>query len=197
MDPQTDPLEGIEDAEIVDQADESPETVAAGPAPSESADAAPLGEGEPDADPHVAADQMRAEIAGEHLEPSPDPAMTFDPGSADALREGQLVEDVTLQPLQGGAPEGPAIDDDLSLVLDVPVQLSVEMGQTTMTIRETLAIGTGTIITLNRVVGEPVDLYANGRLIARGEVIAVDEEYGLRVTEVLAGPGASSQHQAA
>ena len=45
--------------------------------------------------------------------------------------------------------------------------------------------GAGSIITLNRLVGEPVDLFANGRLIARGEVIAIDEEYGLRVTEVL------------
>jgi flagellar motor switch protein FliN/FliY len=62
------------------------------------------------------------------------------------------------------------------------------MGKATMTIRETLALGTGSIITLDRLVGEPADLFANGRLIARGEVVAIDEEYGLRVTEVLATP---------
>jgi flagellar motor switch protein FliN/FliY len=75
---------------------------------------------------------------------------------------------------------------DLSLVLDVPVELAVEVGRTTMTIRETLAITPGTIIALNRMAGEPVDLLVNGRRIARGEVVAVDEEFGLRITEVVA-----------
>ena len=74
---------------------------------------------------------------------------------------------------------------DLSLVLDVPVELSVEVGRTTMTIRETLAIAPGSIIALDRMAGEPVDLLVNGRRIARGEVVAVDEEFGLRVTEVV------------
>jgi flagellar motor switch protein FliN len=74
---------------------------------------------------------------------------------------------------------------DLSLVLDVPVELSVEVGRTTMTIRETLAIAPGSIISLDRMAGEPVDLLVNGRRIARGEVVAVDEEFGLRVTEVV------------
>jgi flagellar motor switch protein FliN/FliY len=66
--------------------------------------------------------------------------------------------------------------------------VTVVMGRTSMTIRDTLALGTGSIITLDRLVGEPADLFANGRLIARGEVVAIDEEYGLRVTEVLATP---------
>jgi flagellar motor switch protein FliN/FliY len=55
-----------------------------------------------------------------------------------------------------------------------------------MTIRETLAIAPGSIIALNRLAGEPVDLLVNGKRIARGEVVAIDEEFGLRVTEVLA-----------
>ena len=74
---------------------------------------------------------------------------------------------------------------DLSLVLDVPVELAVEVGRTTMTIRETLAIAPGSIVALNRMAGEPVDLLVNGRRIARGEVVAIDEEFGLRVTEVV------------
>jgi flagellar motor switch protein FliN len=76
---------------------------------------------------------------------------------------------------------------ELDLVLDVPVEVSVEVGRTTMTIRETLAIAPGTIISLDRMAGEPVDLMVNGRRIARGEVVAVDEEFGLRVTEVVNG----------
>ena len=72
------------------------------------------------------------------------------------------------------------------MVLDVPVELTVEIGRTTMTIRETLEIGPGAIITLNKMTGEPVDLLVNGRRIARGEVVAIDEEFGLRVTQIIA-----------
>jgi flagellar motor switch protein FliN/FliY len=74
---------------------------------------------------------------------------------------------------------------DLDMVLDVPVELSVEIGRTTMTIRETLEIGPGAIITLDKMTGEPVDLLVNGRRIARGEVVAIDEEFGLRVTQIV------------
>jgi flagellar motor switch protein FliN len=61
----------------------------------------------------------------------------------------------------------------------------VEIGRTHMTIRETLALGPGSIVTLNRLAGEPVDLLVNGKPIARGEVVVIDEEFGLRVTEVV------------
>jgi len=97
--------------------------------------------------------------------------------------------DLTLADLGGSAPAGPISDratTDLSLVLDVPVDLVVEIGRTRMTIRETLGICRGTIITLDRLAGEPADLLVNGRLVARGEVVAIDEEFGLRVTEVIA-----------
>jgi flagellar motor switch protein FliN len=78
-----------------------------------------------------------------------------------------------------------ALDPDLALVLDVPVDLVVEIGRTRMTIRETLAIGRGSIVTLDKLAGEPADLLVNGRLIARGEVVAIDEEFGFRVTDVV------------
>jgi flagellar motor switch protein FliN len=77
------------------------------------------------------------------------------------------------------------IGGDLSLVLDVPVELAVEIGRTTMTIRETLAIAPGSIISLDRMAGEPVDLLVNGTPIARGEVVVIDEQFGLRITDVL------------
>jgi flagellar motor switch protein FliN/FliY len=104
------------------------------------------------------------------------------------------IANVELQQLEGGASGGgepanggPLHDGagDLSLVLDVPVELAVEIGRTRMTIREMLAIAPGSIIALNRIAGEPVDLLVNGKRIARGEVVAIDEEFGLRVTEVI------------
>ena len=75
---------------------------------------------------------------------------------------------------------------------DVPVELAVEVGRTQMTIREALALGPGSIVTLNRLAGEPVDLLVNGKPIARGEVVVIDEEFGLRVTEVLGARRAPS-----
>jgi flagellar motor switch protein FliN/FliY len=83
-----------------------------------------------------------------------------------------------------GAASGGA---ELERLHDVPVELAVEIGRTHMTIRETLALGPGSIVTLNRLAGEPVDLLVNGKPIARGEVVVLDEEFGLRVTEVLVG----------
>jgi flagellar motor switch protein FliN/FliY len=86
---------------------------------------------------------------------------------------------------------------ELERLYDVPVELAVEIGRTRMTIRETLALGPGSIVTLERLAGEPVDLLVNGKPIARGEVVVIDEEFGLRVTEVvgaeqpLAGPAAA------
>ena len=88
-----------------------------------------------------------------------------------------------------GAPGGA----ELERLYDVPVELAVEIGRTHMTIRETLALGPGSIVTLNRLAGEPVDLLVNGKPIARGEVVVLDEEFGLRVTEVLvSGPAAAA-----
>ena len=84
-------------------------------------------------------------------------------------------------------PAPPAADggSELERLFDVPVELAVEIGRTHMTISETLALGPGSIVTLNRLAGEPVDLLVNGKPIARGEVVVLDEEFGLRVTEVL------------
>jgi len=85
-----------------------------------------------------------------------------------------------------GVPVGMAgVVGDLRRLSAVPVDLSVEMGRTRMTVGETLELRQGSIITLNRMAGEPVDLLVNGTAIARGEVVVIDEQFGLRVTEVL------------
>jgi flagellar motor switch protein FliN/FliY len=96
------------------------------------------------------------------------------------------------------APAGASGNDtpELERLYDVPVELAVEIGRTHMTIRETLALGPGSIVTLNRLAGEPVDLLVNGKPIARGEVVVIDEEFGLRVTEVVAGEAAAEPEAA-
>jgi flagellar motor switch protein FliN len=78
-------------------------------------------------------------------------------------------------------------DADLRRLNDVPMELSVEIGRTRMTVGETLGLRAGSLVTLDRLAGEPVDLLVNGTPIARGEVVVVDEQFGLRVTEILEG----------
>ena len=89
----------------------------------------------------------------------------------------------------------PVSAEELSRLHDVPVELAVEVGRTKMTIREALALGPGSIVTLNKLAGEPVDLLVNGKPIARGEVVVIDEEFGLRVTEVLAPKGSEAPEE--
>ena len=73
---------------------------------------------------------------------------------------------------------------ELERLTDVAVEVSVEIGRTTMSLGEALALGPGSVVGLHRMAGEPVDLLVNGRVIARGEVVVIDEEFGLRVTDV-------------
>lgn len=75
--------------------------------------------------------------------------------------------------------------EGLGFVLDVPVELTVEIGRRSMRIGEILKLGPGSIIELSKSSGEPLDVYANGRLVARGEAVVVGERYGVRLTEVL------------
>jgi flagellar motor switch protein FliN/FliY len=100
------------------------------------------------------------------------------------------VDYVPFETTVTGATDGVDGTPELERLYDVPVELAVEIGRTQMTIRETLALGPGSIVTLNRLAGEPVDLLVNGKPIARGEVVVIDEEFGLRVTEVVAGDSA-------
>jgi flagellar motor switch protein FliN len=106
-----------------------------------------------------------------------------DEAPAGSPQQFEAAVAVALEPLLG-SPSANGYSTDLGAVLDVRVELTVEIGRTTMTIAETLTIGPGSIISLGRATGEPVDLLVNGRRIARGEVVAIDEEFGLRVTEV-------------
>ncbi|HEX3802933.1 MAG TPA: flagellar motor switch protein FliN [Solirubrobacteraceae bacterium] len=81
---------------------------------------------------------------------------------------------------------------ELRRLSDVPIDLTVEIGRTRLTVGETLELRQGSILTLNRMAGEPVDLLVNGTPIARGEVVVIDEQFGVRITDIVGQPGASA-----
>lgn len=76
--------------------------------------------------------------------------------------------------------------ENIGLLMHVPLHLTVELGKATMSVAEILKLGTGSVVELDRTVGHPVDLLANDRPIARGEIVAVGESFGLRITELVA-----------
>lgn len=73
---------------------------------------------------------------------------------------------------------------DLARLQDVTVELSVEVGRTRMTLGQALSLGPGSVVALSRSAREPVDLLVNGKQVARGEVVVIDDDFGLRITEV-------------
>jgi len=78
-----------------------------------------------------------------------------------------------------------AEDESGGLLMHVPLRVSIELGSCTMSISEILKLGTGSIVEVSRNANQPVDLLVNDRPIARGEIVAVDENFGLRITELL------------
>jgi len=79
---------------------------------------------------------------------------------------------------KGGSP-------DLDVILDIPVQLAMEVGSTSISIRNLLQLNQGSVIELDRLAGEPLDVLVNGTLIAHGEVVVVNEKFGIRMTDVI------------
>jgi flagellar motor switch protein FliN/FliY len=84
---------------------------------------------------------------------------------------------------EDGAPAGK--DVNLDVILDVPVTLSMEVGRTRMPIRNLLQLNPGSVVELDRAAGEPLDVFVNGTLIAHGEVVVVNEKFGIRLTDVI------------
>ncbi len=74
---------------------------------------------------------------------------------------------------------------DLDFILDIPLELSVELGKTKMLVNDLLQLGQGSIIELNKLAGESLEVYINHKLIARGEVVVVNEKFGVRLTDVI------------
>jgi flagellar motor switch protein FliN len=91
----------------------------------------------------------------------------------------------------GEAPGGPGsataayADAAMDVLLDVPLEISVELGRARMVVRDVLDLGTGSIVEVDKAAGEPVDVMVNGRLVAKGEVVVIEDNFGVRITEIL------------
>jgi len=97
----------------------------------------------------------------------------------------QNVEVQSVEFNELGMPQGQGLNNDIRLIHDVPLELTVRLGKTRMSIKDILELGPGSVIELDRLAGEAVDLLVNGKLIAKGEVVVIDENFGFRVTDIV------------
>lgn len=104
-------------------------------------------------------------------------------GGSGADETAQAFDSVSTPVPSGSAASGS--NTDIQMVLDIPVQLSVELGRTKVPIKYILQLGQGSIVELDALAGEPMDVLVNGYLIAQGEVVVVNEKFGIRLTDIV------------
>ena len=166
----------------------APAPVAPDPAPvaAAPAQAAPA--------PQPAAPQYAAPPQPQYAAPPQQPQYTASPMGAqpvyappayanNVVSSGVPVQNAQFAPLTNEPVEVNAAN--ISLIQDVPLQVTVELGRTKKSIREILEFSTGSIIELDKLAGEPVDIHVNGQLTAKGEVVVIDENFGVRITEIV------------
>ncbi|MFH2002630.1 MAG: flagellar motor switch protein FliN [Planctomycetota bacterium] len=107
-------------------------------------------------------------------------------GQNRSLESAGNVRNAAFTVLEPGAGTGPRTN--LDFLMDVTVPISVELGQSTMKIEDILQLSNGSIVELDRLVDEPIDLKINGRLMARGEIVVVDDSFGIRISEIVNQP---------
>ena len=160
-----------------------PAPVVAAPAPAQAAPA-----------PQPAAPQYAAPPQPQYAAPPQQPQYTAPPMGAqpvyappayanNVVPSGVPVQNAQFAPLTNEPVEVNAAN--ISLIQDVPLQVTVELGRTKKSIREILEFSTGSIIELDKLAGEPVDIHVNGQLTAKGEVVVIDENFGVRITEIV------------
>lgn len=116
-------------------------------------------------------------------------------GWAEALNEQKKSDNKPVETEQGGPLSGEPVRsfsnggdvpiNDINMVLDIPVQLSVELGRTKVPIKYILQLAQGSVVELDALAGEPMDVLVNGYLIAQGEVVVVNDKFGIRLTDVV------------
>ena len=98
---------------------------------------------------------------------------------------GSVLSGESARPFSASAGAADAPVRDINMVLDIPVQLSVELGRTKVSIKHILQLGQGSVVELDALAGEPMDVLVNGYLIAQGEVVVVNDKFGIRLTDVV------------
>jgi flagellar motor switch protein FliN len=102
---------------------------------------------------------------------------------AEAMNEQADAESASFNEVSDDSISG--LDVNLDVVLDIPVNISMEIGRTKISIRNLLQLNQGSVVELDRLAGEPMDVLVNGTLIARGEVVVVNEKFGIRLTDII------------
>ncbi len=132
-------------------------------------------------------DDLEAQMAAAMSEKDSTPEESLLDGLSEGMEEGDessvSVQPVEFQQLKPTDESGEK--DNVNRLMDVSLTLSVELGRKKMLIREILELGPGKIIELDKLAGEPVDLLVNGKMLAKGEVIVVDENFGVRITDLI------------
>ena len=99
------------------------------------------------------------------------------------------MQDVNVQPVQfqSFAPGVNPItqQENIDLIMDVPLEVTVELGRTKKSIKEILEFAPGTIVELDKIAGEPIDVLVNGKMVAKGEVVVIEESFGIRITDIV------------
>jgi len=98
---------------------------------------------------------------------------------------GEVVAPAAFTNFDGGPAPVPGGGNDLNMILDIPVQLTVELGRTRIPIKHILQLAQGSVVELDAMAGEPMDVLVNGFLIAQGEVVVVNDKFGIRLTDIV------------
>jgi len=96
----------------------------------------------------------------------------------------QVIEETNFEELKTEK-KSPVNGRDIDFLLDIPLEITVELGRTRMLIRDLLQLGHGSVVELEKIAGEPMEILVNSKLIARGEVVVVNEKFGVRLTDIM------------
>ena len=183
------PEDAAQDAPASDDpeiAEEQEEASAEGEAESVQADTPAEGEAKPDQEDAASGDDLGEEDSQDAmLKMLQDLPQEDRPDAADDINfeEGTSVSNAEFQQLQ--QPAGTPEVRNINLLMDVDLPVSIELGRTRLSIAEILSLGPGSVVELSKLAGEPADLLINYKIVARGEVVVVDENFGLRITQLM------------
>lgn len=142
--------------------------------------------------PQAAAQPQPAPAAQAAPQPAPAPApvpMGGQPMMGQPMMTAPMGQPVNVQPAQfsafAGGAAGAYAPENIDLIMDVPLNVTVELGRTQKSISDILDLGPGKIIELNKIAGEPIDVLVNGKFVAKGEVVVIEESFGVRITEIV------------